>query len=134
MNNRFKIVPIVGMLLTLVGVVVYSIEAPYATDDLWQLLGLTHAQESVFYTIGWISTLSGGLLMFFCRLSERMHDNEKERRRLHATLMFSAVAICVAAYLMMVCKKYWLLPLLLTAGLEFYASYRIGSKSVEKKS
>ena len=40
-------------------------------------------------------------------------------------LMFSAVALCAAAYLMMEGKRYWLLPLMISACVEFYSSFRL---------
>lgn len=125
---------IAGMALSLVGIVAYTVKAPYATSNaLLSGLDFMDTAEQVCYMMGWICTLTGGLLLFFSRLSQRMRDNDSARNRLHGTLMLSSVAITASAYFMLACKGYWLLPILLSAGLELYSSFRIGQPADEKK-
>lgn len=76
-------------------------------------------------TIGWCGVLACGLLLFFLRLRARMGEDDFRRKRILSILMFSAVALCAAAYLMMEGKRYWLLPLMISACVEFYSSFRL---------
>lgn len=73
----------------------------------------------------WVGVLVSGLLLFFIRLRGRMTASEFVQRRIHSILMFSAVAICVCAYFMMNGKSYWPIPLLVSACVELYSSFRL---------
>lgn len=73
---------------------------------------------------GWIGVLASGVVLFFTRLGERMRAEGVGERRLIGILMFSAASLSASAYLMMEGKRYWLVPLMITAVLELYASLR----------
>ncbi len=73
---------------------------------------------------GWVPVLICGLLLFFVRLNHRMKTDDFKLRRLYSILMFSAVALCATAYLMMEGKRFWLIPLMISAVLELYSSLR----------
>lgn len=73
---------------------------------------------------GWAPLLACGLMLFFLRLHHRMHEDDFKTRRLYSILMFSSVALCATAYLMMEQKRFWLIPLMISAALELYCSLR----------
>ena len=75
--------------------------------------------------LGWCAVLLCGLLLFFVRLRFRMTAEDFRLRRLMSILMFSAGSLCVCAYLMMNGKSYWPIPLLVSACVELYSSFRL---------
>lgn len=103
MNTKSDIVTILAMAAGIVGAVAYCVGFHY----------------------GWGGVLVCGLLLFFSRLRERMAVNDFAQRRILSILMFSAVALSVCAYLMMKDKSYWPVPLLISACLELYSSFRL---------
>lgn len=72
----------------------------------------------------WFGVLACGITLFFVRLSLRMQEEGFRLRRLYGILMFSAASLCVCSYLMMTGRGYWLIPLMISAALELYASIR----------
>lgn len=74
---------------------------------------------------GWVGLLISGLLLFFIRLRCRMSESEFSQRSVYSILMFSAAALCVCAYCMMKGKSYWPIPLLVSACVELYSSFRL---------
>lgn len=86
---------------------------------------------AVAYCVGihqaWFAILLSGLVLFFIRLNGRMKNDDFTQRRVISILMFSAICICICAYLMMNDKTYWPIPLLITACLELYSSFRLKS-------
>ena len=75
--------------------------------------------------VAWLGVLTSGLLLFFIRMRGRFVARDFVQRRIHSILMFSAVAICVCAYFMMTGKSYWPIPLLVSACVELYSSFRL---------
>lgn len=75
-------------------------------------------------SFGWVGVLACGLVLFFLRLRERMSEDDFRKQKLLSILMFSAVSLCACAYFMMNGKTYWLIPLLISACLELYCSFR----------
>lgn len=73
---------------------------------------------------GWVGVLAAAVVLFFTRLGERMRADDVRTRRLVGILMFSAASLGASAYLMMEGKRYWLVPLMISATLELYASLR----------
>lgn len=81
----------------------------------------------------WFGVLACGLTLFFIRLSLMMREEDFRLRRLYGILMFSATSLCVCAYLMMKGRDYWLIPLMISAVLELYASLRGGDARSQKR-
>jgi hypothetical protein len=48
----------------------------------------------------------------------------KERRRINSTLVLSAVMLAAAAALMIMGRNYWIIAILISAVIDFYASFR----------
>lgn len=101
--NKLDLLTLVAMAAGVVGAVAYC-------------MGLHQA---------WGAVLASGLVLFFVRLHGRMKAAELTQQRIHSILMFSAVALCACAYLMMNDKTYWPIPLLISACVELYASFRL---------
>ncbi len=103
MSSKIELINIAAMAAVVIGSVAHCIEASYS----------------------WVLVLGGGLVLFFTRLSVRMRSDDFKTRRIYSILMFSAAVLCVCAYLMMKDKSYWLLPLMISAVVEFYSSFRL---------
>lgn len=103
MSSKVEILNTAAMAAVVIGTVAHCINSSYS----------------------WIPTLCGGLVLFFLRLSVRMGSDDFKTRRIYSILMFSAAVLCVCAYLMMKNKSYWLLPLMISAVVEFYSSFRL---------
>lgn len=76
-------------------------------------------------SLAWVAVLACGLILFFARLNDRMRCDDFRVKRILSILMFSSVMLCVCAYLMMESKSYWVLPLLISACVELYATFRV---------
>lgn len=103
MKSRLELLTIIAMAACVIGAIAFCI-------------GLHQA---------WAVILIGALLLFFIRLHARMKSNDFNQQRILSILMFSAIALCLCAYFMMNSKSYWPIPLLISASVELYASFRL---------
>lgn len=77
---------------------------------------------------GWIILAAAALALFFTRLFMRAKTTEKNAMRQLSILLFGAVLLLGAAYLMYESRKYWVVPLLIDSVLELYISLRMDDK------
>ncbi|MCI5776880.1 MAG: hypothetical protein MR215_04555 [Bacteroidales bacterium] len=99
------------------------------TTDILTLIAMTAGVlGALTYSLdgywGWVFLLASGLILFFVRLNHRMREKDFKTRRIYSILMFSSASLCTSAYLMMEQKQFWLVPLMVSAVLEFYCSVR----------
>lgn len=93
----------VAMAVALVGVIAHVLEFPY----------------------GWTILAVAAFMLFLVRLYIRARTTNQGTMRLLSILMFGAVLLMGAAYLMYAGKHYWVLPLLIDALIELYVSFRL---------
>lgn len=81
----------------------------------------------VGFGYGWLMLAIGAGAMFIVRLYIRARLTDKNAMRQTGMLMFGAVVLIAAAYLMYSGRRYWVIPLLIDAAVELYISFRLKS-------
>lgn len=74
---------------------------------------------------GWLVLAVASFVLFMTRLFIRAKTRNATMVRQLAILMFGAVLLLGASYLMYTGRRYWVLPLLVDAVLELYISIRM---------
>ena len=77
------------------------------------------------FSYGWLILAVAAFVLFMVRLFIRARLTNKNDMRLMSILMFGAVLLLGASYLMYVGKHYWVIPLLIDALVELYVSFRL---------
>lgn len=77
------------------------------------------------FEYGWVALAIGALVLFMVRLYVRARTTDKNQMRLLSIMMFGAVLLLSAAYLMYSGRHYWVIPLMIDALVELYVSYRM---------
>ncbi len=93
----------VAMAIALVGVIAHVLEFSY----------------------GWAILAVAAFMLFLVRLYIRARTTDKNAMRLLSILMFGAVLLMGAAYLIYSGRHYWVLPILIDALVELYVSFRL---------
>lgn len=79
------------------------------------------------FAYGWAILAAGAGAMFFIRLYIRARERDRNTMRQIGILMFGAVALLAAAYLMYTGRRYWVIALIVDAAAELYISFRLKS-------
>lgn len=103
MNKTISIIHSVSMGVALVGVIAFIMGFEY----------------------GWCVLACGAFALFLVRLYMRAKTTDRNQMRLVSIMMFGAVLLFAASYLMYSGRHYWVLPLLIDAVVELYVSYRM---------
>lgn len=103
MSHKVNFIHNIAMVLVLIGTLLYTI-----------------GQE-----FGWMIEGIGAFTLVLTRLYMRAKTTDRNLMRQYSIMMFGAILLLGAAYLMQNHKQYWILPILIDSIIELYISYRI---------
>lgn len=77
------------------------------------------------YLYGWCVLGFGAMLMLIVRLIWHARIGNKTTRRQILILMFGALMLLSATYLIYIGRRYWVIPIIIDAIVELYVSFRL---------